>query len=130
MKLSVSILVLICLQLAASPLCFCHGAVSSDKASISSCCHREAPVEEGSNRSYECPDCPHCNYNGKFVSDSTGFAILPLESTPVANLAPAPRSFSSSAPPTEVRTSGFVLLWTVQLCSLLENRAYFGVFLI
>lgn len=130
MKSGISILILICLQMATTPPCLCEKEGDAGEALVSTCCLRSAPAKEESSGHEECPDCPHCAQAGNFVSDSPGNPFLPPEALSLDSLAPAPRFLSVTASPSGMPTRAILHPWNPPLCSLLENRAHFGVFLI
>ncbi|MDF1825829.1 MAG: hypothetical protein P1U68_14375 [Verrucomicrobiales bacterium] len=53
MKTSLAIFLMICLQVAMSPLCLCFGAEATEEEPAKSCCH--APVD------VDTAPCPHCD---------------------------------------------------------------------
>jgi len=53
MKLTIAIFLMLCLQVAMSPLCLCLGANASQETARPACCH--APADE------EPAHCPHCD---------------------------------------------------------------------
>lgn len=128
MKSGISILILICLQLATNPLCLCGTAVE-EKAVIASCCLHPAPIgQEGGHE--QCPDCPHCDEAATFVSNSPGTVFLPPGALSLDSIAAAPRILSIALPLSGISTQAIEPARTIPLGGLLENRAFFGVFLI
>lgn len=129
MKSGISILILICLQLATNPLCLC-GTAAEDETAIASCCLHAAPVGEEPGRDGQCPDCPHCDEAGSFVSNSPGTVFLPPGALSLDSIAAAPRILSIALPLSGISTQAIEPARTILPGGLLENRAFFGVFLI
>lgn len=73
MKTSLAIFLMICLQVAMSPLCLCYGAEVSEEVAPRTCCHAPEGTEPA--------PCPHCD-----------------QEMPIAATAPVKGDFKAEAP--------------------------------